>query len=275
MDFKNILILGSSGQIGSALKDYLLKLDYNVIEFDIENDIVNQDLRIDGILDSILPNIDFCFNLAFDVGGSRYLKKYQHTYEFLENNMSLMLYTFRSLKKYNTPFIFSTTQMSNMSHSSYGTLKAIGEHYTKNIGGMVAKFWNVYGVEHDENKAHVITDFIKMAKSNGVINMMTNGEEVRQFLHVDDCCECLEILMKEYYNINRDEELNVTSFIDTKIVDVAKVICDYFNIKYIIGTDIDSVQLDKRNIANTNIYNYWKPKINLEDGIINIIDKMK
>lgn len=271
---KNILILGSAGQIGITLKEYLQKLNYNVIEFDIVNDS-KQDLRIENVLDDILPNIDFCFNLAFDIGGSRYLKKYQHTYEFIENNISLMLYTFKSLKKHNTPFIFSTTQMSNMSHSSYGVLKSIGEHYTKNIGGLIVKFWNIYGLEHDENKSHVITDFIRMAIDKKEINMMTNGQEVRQFLHVDDCSRCLEILMKQYNNIDRNEQLHVTSFVDSKIIEVAEIISEYFNIEYNIGNDYDSVQLDKRNVADITIYKYWKPSINLKDGIIDIIKKMK
>jgi nucleoside-diphosphate-sugar epimerase len=49
----------------------------------------------------------------------------------------------------------------------------------------------VYGKEHDEEKSHVITDFIKMAKQDGVIKMRTDGTESRQFLYADDACEAL------------------------------------------------------------------------------------
>ena len=41
---------------------------------------------------------DFVFFLAFDVGGSRYLKKYQHTYRFLHNNTKMMQTSLNNLK---------------------------------------------------------------------------------------------------------------------------------------------------------------------------------
>ena len=40
-----VLVLGSSGQVGSSLTKYLRKKDYEVIEFDIANS-EEQDLRI-------------------------------------------------------------------------------------------------------------------------------------------------------------------------------------------------------------------------------------
>ena len=85
--------------------------------------------------------------------------------------------------------------MAEMSHSSYGMLKALGEKMSRDINGLVVKFWNVYGKEHDEEKSHVITDFIKMAKEEGEIKMRTDGTESRQFLYADDACEALLILM--------------------------------------------------------------------------------
>ena len=46
-----------------------------------------------------IKNADFIFFLAFDVGGSRYLKKYQHTFEFVNNNTRIMANTFRLLEE--------------------------------------------------------------------------------------------------------------------------------------------------------------------------------
>jgi len=113
------LVLGSAGQIGAELCKFLKNNGNEVIEFDIVNS-TEEDLRIPDVLDSIIPKVDFVMFLAFDVGGSRYLKKYQHTYEFIENNTKLTLYTFQTLKKYNKPFIFASSQMANMSYSPYG-----------------------------------------------------------------------------------------------------------------------------------------------------------
>jgi len=119
------LVLGSAGQIGAELCKFLKKEGHEVLTFDIEDDSI-QDLRIKGIVDSHINEADFVMFLAFDVGGSRYLKKYQNTYDFIDNNAKLMVHTFNALKSYRKPFIFASTQMSNMSYSPYGIAKALG-----------------------------------------------------------------------------------------------------------------------------------------------------
>jgi len=271
------LILGSAGQIGGALTDYLKKIGEEAIEFDIVNS-ADQDLRTyqNPLLDRLVSEADFVFFLAFDVGGSRYLSQYQNTFAFVENNTAIMLNTFATLKKYNKPFIFASIQMSNMSYSSYGRAKALGESYTHILNGLVVKFWNVYGVEHDLEKSHVITDFIIKAKDTGVIDMMTDGSEERQFLHTEDCCEALVTLARQYESIPRDKELHVTNFDWTNILNVAEIITVHYpDTKIIPAASKDEVQKDKRNEPDEFILNYWQPKISLEDGIADIIAKMK
>jgi len=266
-----ILILGSNGQIGSSLFSHLSH-KHEVIAFDIENK-KEQDLRKQNVLDSILSNVDFVFFLAFDVGGSTYLKKYQDTKEFMDNNMKLMLYTFESLEKHKTPFIFASTQMANMSYSNYGLLKSIGEKYTQILNGLLVKFWNVYGLETDEKKFHVITDFIKSAKLKNYIEIKTSGQEERQFLHAIDCSKCLEILMHKYHEISRDKNLHITSFEWSKITQIAEIVCSIKNCSFSVGQDHD-IQQNKRNEPDKFILNFWKPEINLENGIKLIYNQM-
>ena len=270
------LILGSAGQIGAAFTTYLKDRGEDVLEFDIENS-PDQDLRINNnnLLDTLVSEADFVFFLAFDVGGSRYLAQYQNTFDFIDNNTALMLNTFRSLHKHKKPFIFASSQMSNMSYSSYGCAKALGESYTRILGGLVVKFWNVYGLEHDMEKSHVITDFILKAKNTGVIDMMTDGTEERQFLHTDDCCRALLTLATEYNSVPRDKELHITNFEWTNILNVANIIASHFpDTKVIPAASKDEVQKNKRNEADTFITKYWKPTIKIEDGISDIIKKM-
>lgn len=267
-----ILVLGSSGQIGVPLVKFLRERHHEVIEFDIVRD-VNEDLRVPFVLDKILPSIDFVFFLAFDVGGSKYLEKYQGTYEFLDNNIKIMEYTFDSLKKYNKKFVFTSTQMSNMIYSSYGLSKRIGELYTESLGGIVAKLWNVYGYEHDFEKSHVITDFVLMSKRNNKIEMRTNGEEERQFLYSEDCCECLNILMEKYDVIDKKQHFELSSFKWNKIIDVANIIKKINpNCEVIPNNSVDTVQLDKKNEPNIYVLNYWEPKVSLEEGIRKIYE---
>lgn len=263
------LVLGSSGQVGAALTRYLQTLNHEVLTFDLVAN-AEEDLRIphNSNLITKMQTADFVFFLAFDVGGSRYLKLYQNTYEFIANNTQLMANTFELLNQMKKPFIFASSQMSNMGYSPYGQLKALGELYTRTLNGIVVKFWNVYGVEHDLEKSHVITDFLLKARNSKQIDMLTDGSEQRQFLFADDCSECLLNLSQHYTAIPRDEELHITNFRWHTILDVAQIVADLYP-----GTQIqpaqtkDEVQLDKRNEPHPFILNYWTPKTELAQGI--------
>jgi len=259
------LILGSSGQIGSSLVKFYKNNSTAFIEFDIANDD-SQDLRIkdNPKLISALEKVDFVFFLAFDVGGSKYLKNHQKDKSFINNNLAIMYNTFNLLDQYKKPFIFSSSQMSDMSYSVYGTLKKIGEHYTELIGGTNVRFWNVYGKETYDEKSHVITDFIKKAK-DGRIEMLTSGGEERQFLYVDDCCKCLDILSKN--PSLQKESFDITNFEWTNINKIAEIVKNYIPCEIVVGKDNDSVQLDMRNEPKTQILKYWQPSTSIEDGI--------
>jgi len=276
-----ITVLGSSGQIGAYLSEYLSRKGHIVREFDIVNGIHQDMTHIPNTyLRNAIMESDFVFFLAFDVGGSRYLKKYQHTFDFVNNNTRLMANAFGLLEKYDKPFVFASSQMSNMSYSPYGTLKRVGELYTESLGGLIVKFWNVYGIEKDHDKAHVITDFIRKGFEEGDFEMMTDGEEVRQFLYAEDCCEGLEAVMKNYDNFYSDDPLHITNFDYTSIREVAIIIENEFKligkpINIIPGEASDSVQLDKRNEADRFIEQYWSPKTDLETGIAKVFEAMK
>ena len=271
------LILGSSGQIGHSLVQWCGQNSITYLEFDFVRGR-EDDLRIEHNkrLKAALEDADFVMFLAYDVGGSRYLKGKQAQFAFISNNVRLMEYTFCALKLAQKPFIFVSSQMANLSFSPYGALKAVGEHYTRSLGGIVVKLWNVYGVETDLAKSHVITDFIHKAKDTGVIDMITDGTESRQFLHAEDCSRCLITLSENYDVIPRDKELHIASGQWHTVLEVAEIVAGLFP-----GTKIqpsaakDEVQKDSRIDPDKFILNYWEPKIQLVDGINRVVQEMK
>jgi len=276
-----VTILGSSGQIGAYLTEYLRGKGHEVTEFDIVNGeqedltaIPNKKLIHDIRLS------DFVFFLAFDVGGSRYLAKYQHTFEFINNNARLMANAFTEIAANNVPFVFASSQMSNMSYSPYGVMKRVGELYTEALKGLTVHFWNVYGIEHDYEKSHVITDFIRKGFENDTVEMLTDGTESRQFLYAEDCCEALETIMLKYNEFKSEDKLHITTHRYATIKEVASIITDCFkeigkDVTYQPAATKDSVQLDKKNEADLYILNWWLPKTSIEEGIKKVFTEMK
>ena len=277
-----VTILGSEGQIGAYLSEYLQKKGHEVTGIDVVYGPEN-DLRVtpNTYVESKIENADFVFFLAFDVGGSRYLKKYQHTFDFVNNNTRIMANTFRLLKRYNKRFVFASSQMRNMSYSPYGVMKRVGELHTTALKGLTVKFWNVYGIEKDMEKAHVITDFIRRGFEETEFEMLTDGTEQRQFLYAEDCCEALETVMECYSDFKPTDPLHITSFNATSIQQIASIIqgqfnlIDRFDVKIKPGLAKDSVQMDKRNEADTYITGWWTPKTTIDQGIAKVFADMK
>ena len=277
-----VTILGSSGQIGAYLSEYLKGKGHEVTDIDISNG-PQYDLRVypNTVVEKAIETADFVFFLAFDVGGSRYLKKYQHTFQFINNNTRMVANIFQFLEKYRKRFVFASSQMSNMSYSPYGVMKRVGELHTTALNGLIVKFWNVYGIETDYEKSHVITDFIRKGFEEKEFEVLTDGTEERQFLYAEDCCEALEAVMENYTDFKSEDPLHITSFHSNTIREVANIIQGCFSmegmhdVKINSGLAKDSVQLDRRNTADTYILNWWVPKTTIDVGIRKVFNEMK
>ncbi len=259
---KTILVLGSSGVIGSALCNTLRKEKYDVIEWDIKKSFT-QDLTNpinNNLLKKEIEKSDFIFFMAYDVGGAKYISNVD--LDFVNRNMMIMLNTFNLFE--NKKFVFASSTMYNMDNI-YGILKYIGEKYTSLLGGISVRLWNVYGYEKSSEKSHVIADIIHKWRTNGYIDLLTNGEEERQLLHADDCARALTQLIEHYDDI--DSSIDISSFVWTKIKDVAKIICEDVRV-----TDVHVTTHDRKNQPRNDILKYWKPEIDLKTGIQMIID---
>tara|TARA_Y100001963_G_scaffold159287_1_gene262346 strand:- start:22284 stop:23129 length:846 start_codon:yes stop_codon:yes gene_type:complete len=271
------LVLGSSGQIGAPLVQFLRQQGHVVYTLDIVES-KEEDLRLvhNELLVKYTTEADFVFFLAFDVGGAKYLSKYQDTFNFIQNNIQIMSNTFEILRHLQKPFIFASSQMSDMNHSTYGLCKAIGERYTNALGGLNIKLWNVYGYEKDLEKSHVITDFILKALQTGTIDMLTDGREERQLLHVEDCCRALYGLSRQFEKIDKSIDYHLTSFVWTSIMDVAtQVASNYEDVTIEPATTTDLTHGNWRKEPPEHILQYWSPSITLEEGIKRVIKEIE
>lgn len=284
------LVLGSAGQIGGHLCKYLKSVGEEVITFDIKDDI-SEDLRDfnNSYLNECIKDCDLVYFLAFDVGGAKYLEKHQDTFQFIDNNMRIMFNTFSQLKNYKKPFIFASSQMSELGYSSYGQLKSLGEKMTYDLGGKVVRFWNVYGYEPEGEHSHVITDLCKMAKYKREIKVRTDGTEKRQFIYAEDVCEILYKFTDPNYfgGLSVDQKaFDITSGTWVSIQEIAYIIAEIADLgkdEVYFAARKDQTQKDAQNEAKNIPYDrdennhhkgFWSPKISLEEGIKQIYDNI-
>jgi nucleoside-diphosphate-sugar epimerase len=269
-----ILILGSKGQIGQALTSYLRMQGEEVLEFDL---LISKthDLRISRNQELVkilsTQQVDFVVFLAFDVGGAKYLKSSQKNKDFISNNLRIMESTFTILSEFSTPFVFASTQMSQVQNSTYGTLKSIGEKYTRALGGLNMKLWNVYGNETDVDRFHVISDFIRMALENRKIAMLTDGQERRDLLHADDCAKSIFKVILNFQSLVGEGEVHIASFTWTKILDIANIVSRFTGAEVIAGEQQDTTYLQTEIAPDLKYKDFSEPDISLETGIQRLI----
>jgi nucleoside-diphosphate-sugar epimerase len=261
------LVLGSEGLIGKNFCNFLESIKETVVRWDIKMGL-NYDLRnFSYELKNKIENCDYILFAAFDIGGFKFLSNVNEN--FIENNMRIMSNTFPLLK--NKKFIFLSTTMVNIPDNEYGALKKVGEHYTNKLNGINTRLWNVYDYETSNERSHVMADFIDSALKNKKINILSNGEEERQFLHANDCSKALHYIFNNYNTFMNNKFIDLSSFEWISIKEIANIInefipCDSIN----LGTQKDYYV---KNNPNDLILKYIKPQINIRDGIKNIIEK--
>jgi len=265
-----ILVLGSEGQIGNSFCILAEQKGHNVVRIDKKiheyHDLSTKEGEV--TFDLFIKDCDVVVFLAFEVGGSKYLEFADKTLAYISENVRLMDNCFRVLSKHKKPFLFASSQMSNMHHTNYGFLKDLGERYTKITDGWICRFWNVFGYEDPTDaKSHVIKDFIHMAKTKGKITMRTTGEEKRQFLHSIDCSKALLHWVENYLSYDKKEYIDITSFEWKSILDIAKEIQKQIPCEIVQGTSTDAIQSGILNTPSEYVLKFWKPEMTLQEGI--------
>jgi nucleoside-diphosphate-sugar epimerase len=261
----NNLVIGSEGFIGKSFCNFLESKGEKVTRFDIKRDEENEDARHVKIN---MENIDRVYFLAWDVGGAKYLYKEDAQLNQLDWNLKLLHNVMKQLQETKKPFLFISTQLAEEYDTVYGATKRLGEIWTKLLDGVFIRQWNVYGpLEEHSIKSHVMSDFVHQALTTGEIHMLTNGEEVRQFIHIDDVCEAWHMALSQ----NLKGVHDVTSFEWIKIIDIANKIAAITGAKVVPGEKSGSTPLT----PISGKINGWNPKVNLDEGIRRMVEDAK
>ncbi len=258
------LVLGSDGFVGNSFCKYLESQGEKVVRFDIKR-TADEDCRF-AKLD--LKGIDRVYLLAWDVGGAKYLYKEDSQFMQLDWNLKILLNMMPQLKASKIPFLFVSSQLAEEYDTVYGVTKRLGEVWTKLLGGVRVRLWNVYGpVEKPSERTHVVADFVYQALTEGKIKMLTTGEEVRQFIHIDDVCRAFHSALANHFPGVYD----VTSFEWVPVREVANIIAGLTGAEVIPGSVKGSTPFTpmKGKIPG------WVPTVRLYDGLKRVVEATK
>lgn len=234
-----IIITGSSGFIGSHLKDSLK--DCHIIEWDIK---VGKDIK-NFTLDT---DTDFVVHLAglIDVRESVKIPN-----EYWLNNVQYSKRIFDLCHDMKVPMVYaSSAAVKEWYRSPYGTTKKVLEElsYTGQIG---LRFETVFG---EGSSAFGLYTKIK----NKTLSYKTN--HIRDFVHVDDIVECIKMMINyQDYVYNLDKIYEIGTGVSHKVSDVV----EYFGLD-VPFKESDDIEIPK-SIADTTAINKlgWKTKRNI------------
>ena len=164
--------------------------------------------------------------------------------------------------------------------------EALFEDYKLNIICIMPT--NVYGNNDNFDKinGHVIpamvSKFIEAKKkSKKIVNLLGTGKPIREFIHSDDLAEailkCLNVSSKKIEKIFKGKLpiLNIGTGENIKIINLAKMISKFSNYDGIIKFDKRFPDGTYKKNLNSKIIKKlgWKPRINLENGLKEVILK--
>ena len=253
-----ILVLGSGGLVGKALTTKLKEYGYSVVEVRNRHHL---DLRKKGSLSKAFKSISikFCFFLAFEVGGSKFIEAAEYQQVMKDSNELIYDEVFSYLKENQIPFMFASTQLVT-SNSTYGKINLKGEIITTELGfGRSIRLHNAYGFEYSGLRSKVIPDIIESCITRNQITLNTNGKETRQFIHVDDLSLALVLMIDHLEDLD-----SVTSFTNGRwdsIIDVSKAVNSVLPDCKIIFSNKESVHKATLNFtlsqSSTRFFKKW------------------
>jgi nucleoside-diphosphate-sugar epimerase len=214
-------------------------------------DFQKADLTVPGVADELFAGYGACLNLAAKIGGIGYFHEFPAT--ILSENNKLYSMTFEAAVKHrmsrmvyvSSSMVFesATTFPSKESDlteippplSAYGFSKLSGEWYCKSFADQfqlpytICRPFNAYGINEypgeDIGYAHVIPDLAKkVLEGQHPLELLGDGEQTRAFTHVSDIARGIIMAFESEKGVN--EDFNISSAEETKIVDLARRVFD-------------------------------------------------
>ena len=202
-----ILVTGGAGFIGTNLIKKLLSEGHKVVSLDdyetgTQENEVEGATYIMGDIDSLTywkgEGFDLCYHLA---ALSRIQPSFEDPTETFRVNTQGSQVVAEWARHNNVKVIYagSSSRWHDPMKSPYAAFKHMGEEIFKlykkvyNLDVEITRFYNVYGPNEivDGDWAAVIGIWRRQVRDNQPITIVGDGEQRRDFTHVDDICDAL------------------------------------------------------------------------------------
>lgn len=183
----------------------------------------------------------------------------------------------------STSEVYGTTQGSFIDEkhllnprSPYAAAKAAADRLvyayncTYDLPAVIVRPFNNYGPRQHLEK--MVPRFISSAIKGELLTIHGDGSQTRDWIFVEDCCEALDqILHAENFEQLKHQEINIASGKETSVLDMAKTICQLFNLSedhiVFLGNRPGQVESQIANAQKAKKLLGWSPKTCLEDGL--------
>ena len=292
-----VLVAGGAGFIGSAVTRVLLDEGHDVTVLDNLSkgfrELIPEGARfIDGDLENVealpqwLRGHDAVIHMAAFIEVARSVSE---PLLFAENNIMNSVRLLEGMRKadvgkivfsssatvYGTPKSLPMREDDPLGTQSnpYGASKVATEAFVATYNAlhgfdaMVLRYFNPYGPgEMHEPETHAIPNFIRAALAGRPIPLYWNGEQVRDFIYVDDLARAHTAVLQQegldYFNIGSET--------GSKIIDIVQMIKD------LTGSNVPVEDLGERpgdihaSYASSEklmLATDWRPRVSLREGL--------
>jgi nucleoside-diphosphate-sugar epimerase len=292
---KNVLVTGGNGFIGSNLVKYLISHKYDVTILDSQSrpnniaTVIIGDVLDDDYLNKIDNQYDVIFHCAGSASVPNSVKDPKYDFDVnVRGTINMLEYARRTKAKtfilLSSVSVFDTnndmplTELSKIkSTSPYGAAKAAAENYcyayhrTYGLDTRIARIFNTYGKGCERL---FIYDMInKLNNAEKEIMMFGTGEQIRDYVYVDDLVEALYLIWK---NGKEGEDYNVCSGKPVKLIDIVLNIRKHLikeNINILVEGKKQTGDIEKWYGDNSKIKSLgFIPKTDIENGLSRILN---
>ena len=266
---KKVLITGNRGYIGTNLTTYLTKCGFKIGGIDKRDSLYCENFK--------LPKKSDLFGIVHLAATANIEYCNQNTSQAIKDNIIASQNIFEEAAEANIPVIVASSQAVKNPTNTYALTKAateeFAEHYIcQGADIKILRFANVFGGKlFIETKTSVIAKFIRARQNNEPLIINGDGQQTRDFVHVDDVCEA--IMFALYYEDPVEEPIDIGTGKGRSILSIAQIISD--NIVYNKnGNNLVGVF---SNIAHTqpayDVYSF-KAKRSVEEYLQSVLDEL-